>query len=86
MLYFVKVTGKINKLDDSQKVKLKEYLLNYVKVYLHLKIILSDTFKPEIKYRYVFVDILLKHIIEVSNNSDDIDISAVEVRDMHVLE
>lgn len=84
--YFVKVIGEINKLDDSQKVKLKGYLLNYVKVYLHLKIILGDIFKPEMKYRYVFADILLKHMTEVSNNSDDIDISVVEVRDVRVLE
>lgn len=84
--YFVKVLGEINKLDDKRKTEFKALLVSYIKTYLHLKIMLGDTFSDELKNRCIFIEILLKHLVNVAiSSSDDLDIN-IDIVNVQVLE
>ncbi|MBR2222496.1 MAG: type I restriction endonuclease subunit R [Campylobacter sp.] len=72
--YFTKAIKQINNLDDKHKIEFKGLLANYKKIFLHLKIIFGDTFSDKLNNRYIFIEILLKQLINVNTSSENIDI------------
>ena len=72
--YFTKAIKQINNLDDKHKIEFKGLLTNYKKIFLHLKIIFGDTFSDKLNNRYIFIEILLKQLINVNTSSENIDI------------
>lgn len=72
--YFTKAIKQINNLDDKHKVEFKGLLTNYKNIFLHLKIIFGDTFSDKLNNRYIFIEILLKQLINVNRSSENIDI------------
>ena len=72
--YFTKAIKQINNLDDKHKIEFKGLLTNYKKIFLHLKIIFGDTFSDKLNNRYIFIEILLKQLINVNTGSENIDI------------
>lgn len=72
--YFTKTITQINNLDDKHKIEFKGLLTNYKKIFLHLKIIFGDTFSDKLNNRYIFIEILLKQLINVNTGSKNIDI------------
>lgn len=83
--YFTKVVGEINKLDDKHKQEFKGLLIKYLNIYVRLKLIFGDTFSDELKNRYVFIDILLRHMVEVVKNGENIEIN-ISIENVQVLE
>lgn len=83
--YFTKVVGEINKLDDKHKQEFKGLLIEYRRIYERLKLISGDTFSDELKNRYVFIDILLRHMVEVVKNGENIEIN-ISIENVQVLE
>ena len=72
--YFTKAIKQINNLDDKHKIEFKGLLTNYKKIFLHLKIIFGDTFSDKLNNRYIFIEILLKQLINVNTGNENIDI------------
>ena len=64
----------LENLDDKHKIEFKGLLTNYKKIFLHLKIIFGDTFSDKLNNRYIFIEILLKQLINVNTGSENIDI------------
>ena len=78
--YFTKAITQINNLDDNHKVEFKGLLTNYKKIFLHLKIIFGDISSDKLNNRYIFIEILLKQLVNRSSENIDIDIGVINVQ------
>ena len=80
--YFTKAITQINNLDDKHKIEFKGLLTNYKKIFLHLKIIFGDISSDKLNNRYIFIEILLKQLINVNRSREniDIDIGVINVK------
>lgn len=82
--YFTKVISEINKLEQKRKKDFKALLLGYLKIYLHLKIVFGDNFSDELKNRYVFIEILLRYLVDEGTSSENVNIN-VDIINVQVL-